>query len=122
MDPMTVLALKEAEVDVEGALRRFSNNSSLYERFLLKFLSDENFDKIKTSVEADDAAEMLTAAHTLKGVTSNLGLNRLYHVCSDMVTRIREDNFEGAKELYPELEAAYILICQTLNKIGEVHG
>lgn len=122
MDPRTVLALKEAEVDVEGALRRFSNNSSLYERFLSKFLADQNFDQIKTSMQTDDKETMLTAAHTLKGVTSNLGLNRLYHVSADMVNCIRADDFDGAKALYPELEEAYIQICQTLNGIGEANG
>lgn len=121
MDPRAVLALKEAEVDVEGALRRFANNSGLYERFLLKFLEDPNFSQIKTSVEKHDMDAMLIAAHTLKGVSSNLGMNRLYRACSDMVSSIREGDAEKAEALYPEVENAYLLICQTLKGIGEVH-
>lgn len=37
MELNTILTLQEAGVDTEGAVRRFSGNSGLYERFLNKF-------------------------------------------------------------------------------------
>lgn len=43
MDLNTILELKGAGVDIEGALRRFSGNSVLYEKFLKKFLTDSTF-------------------------------------------------------------------------------
>ena len=43
MDLNTILELKGAGVDIDGALRRFSGNSALYEKFLKKFLTDSTF-------------------------------------------------------------------------------
>ena len=115
MDLTTVLKLQEAGVDTEGALRRFSGNSALYERFLNKFLSDSTFSQVTAAFEDRDEAEALTSTHTLKGVTANLGLDRLYSISSDMVSLIRAGEFDQASAKYPELKAAYDEICGILS-------
>ena len=86
MTEETLSKIQEAEMDVEGALARFCGNSALYEKFLGKFLQDDNFKKIGDAVEAGDSQEMLMAAHTLKGVAGNLGLNGLMEACAEMVS------------------------------------
>ena len=100
MDLNTILVLQNAGVDTEGALRRFSGNSGLYERFLTKFLSDPT----------------LTSTHTFKGLTANLGLTRLYGISSEMVDCIRGDKFAEASGKYGELKKAYDEICEILSK------
>lgn len=102
-----MLALKEAGVDTDGALRRFSNNTGLYERFLVKFPSDENFGRIKPALDAGDFETALTAAHTLKGVSGNLGMDRLYRACTEIVSLIRGGDQAKARNAYTELDAAY---------------
>lgn len=116
MDLNTILALREAGVDTEGALRRFSGNSEMYERFLKKFLSDPTFKQITETVMAKDPEGALAAAHTLKGVTANLGINKLFSISSEMVDQIRADDFDGAAGNYPRLKEAYEEICDILER------
>lgn len=115
MDLNTALRLREAGVDTEGALRRFGGNSALYERFLTRFLSDETFRQVTEAFENKEEDAALTSAHTLKGVTANLGLTKLYSISSEMVNLIRAGEFDQASARYPDLKAAYDEICGILS-------
>ena len=46
--------LQEIGVNAQEAIRRFSGNESLYERFLLCLPADESFAKIGPALEAGD--------------------------------------------------------------------
>ena len=111
--------LKNVGVEVEESIRRFSGNETLYEKFLLRFLKDDTYQKVMNAYEAGDKEEALIAAHTLKGVSANLGLQSLFKICSEMVIRLREDNYEGARDLAGDLEREYRQICGVLSQIGE---
>ena len=115
MNMKTVIALQEAGVDTEGALNRFCGNAALYEKFLLKFPADENFAKIAPAIEAGDMEEALRAAHTLKGVSGNLGMQRLYEACSAMVALIRAGENEKAADSYGPLATAYTEVCAAVS-------
>ena len=119
MDTKTILALHEAGVDTDGALRRFANNAALYEKFMYKFLQDENFGQIGPALEAGRFDDALTAAHTLKGVSGNLGMTRLYEACSETVALIRAGSTQEARASYPSIEAAYRDVCAVLSGGGE---
>lgn len=114
MDLNTILALSEAGVDTNGALRRFNNNSALYERFLNKFPSDPTFNNVTSAFDEKDKDAALTAAHTFKGLTSNLGLDPLFAISSSMVDLIRQDKFDEAAKSYPALKDEYDKICNIL--------
>ena len=114
MDLNTILELKGAGVDIEGALRRFSGNSVLYEKFLKKLLTDSTFSLITKDFERENREDALMATHTLKGVTANLGMDRLFNISSFMVDHIRADRFDEAAGAYPELEKAYRELCRLL--------
>lgn len=122
MTEETLLKIKEAEVDVEGALDRFCGNSALYEKFLGKFLQDDNFKKIGDAVEAGDSQEMLMAAHTLKGVAGNLGLNGLMKACAEMVVQLRSNSMEGALVAYPAVKEYYGKVCEAINSMEGIGG
>ena len=85
MDLNTILELKGAGVDIDGALRRFSGNSVLYEKFLRKFLTDSTFSQITKASEGENRQDALMATHTFKGVTANLGMDKLFNISSFMV-------------------------------------
>ena len=106
MNIETVVALKAAGVDTEGALNRFSGNAALYERFLLQFPKDGNFGLIGPALAAGDMDAALRAAHTLKGVSGNLGMKRLYDACSETVRLIRAGEARQAAASYGALAAA----------------
>lgn len=119
MNIKTVAALKAAGVDTEGALNRFCGNTALYERFLLKFPEDGNFGLIAPALAAGDLDAVLRAAHTLKGVSGNLGLTRLYGACSETVALIRAGDGQAAAASYGALSAAYMEVCAALSQAEE---
>ena len=122
MTEETLSKIQEAEMDVEGALARFCGNSALYEKFLGKFLQDDNFKKIGEAVEAGDSQEMLMAAHTLKGVAGNLGLNGLMEACAEMVSQLRSNSMEGALAAYPAVKEYYGKVCEAINSMEGIGG
>jgi HPt (histidine-containing phosphotransfer) domain-containing protein len=111
--------LKEAGVDTEGALRRFVGNAKLYCQFLSDFPNDENFSLILPALEKQDFEGALTAVHTLKGVSGNLGLNRLFAASSNMVALIRAGEHEKAAASYGEVKRAYEDICACIKSLGD---
>ena len=67
-------ALKGGGFDLEKTIERFSGNVDMYERFLKKFPNDESFAQIAPAFAANNREAALNAAHTLKGVSANLGM------------------------------------------------
>lgn len=116
-------ALRDAGVDTEGSVRRFAGNAALYEKFLLRFPEDPNFAAASAALESGDWEGLLQAVHTLKGVSGNLGLNRIFELCSQVVTLLRaEEQTEAGRIFREELAAAYGEICLILERNGVSQG
>ena len=54
MDAEYMERLKVAGVDTESAIRRFSGNSAMFEKFLRKFPTDDSFAQIEPPLESRD--------------------------------------------------------------------
>lgn len=68
-------------------------------RFALKFLDDESMDKLEAAMAAGDAEGAFMAAHTLKGVSQNLGFDNLYEPAVVVTEALRgADAVDGARE------------------------
>ena len=112
MNEQTIEMLKKAGIDFDQTVKRFMGNTGLYAKFLTKFLDDDTFGKIAPAFEKNDFDEALATSHTLKGVSGNLGMTRLYKACSDTVALIRAGEQDKAKQSFAELKSAY----------DEIHG
>lgn len=99
--------LTDAGIDVSDALNRFMGNESLFERFLGKFASDQNFKKLCDAVAADDSEAALTASHTLKGMCGNLSMITLSELLTKQVKAYRDGDPAAASSLMPEISEAY---------------
>ena len=65
-------------VDIEETLERFVENEALFFRCLNKLEDDKNYSLLCEAIEeGTDAQKAFDAAHALKGVSANLGLNKL---------------------------------------------
>ena len=85
--------------DVMGRLRK----DERVQKFLLKVLDDKSFALLCSSLESRDMAEAFRAAHTMKGVSQNLSLMRLYHAANEMSELLRDRQDYGA-DIEPVLE------------------
>ena len=87
-------------VDYNTALERFMGKDDLYERFLVKFLVGEAF----------------KCAHTLKGLSGNLGFDNLLEEDVRIVEILRSGSLDGVEELYEILREKYQKLCDTIKK------
>lgn len=99
--------LTEAGIDVSDALNRFMGNESLLERFLNKFPSDQNFQKLGDAIASGDNESALLASHTLKGVCGNLSMTVLLELLTKQVKAYRDGDPALAASMMPEITAAY---------------
>lgn len=94
--------------DYESTMTRFVNNQAMYLRLLAMFFKDENLKLLGEALEASDYKKAFEAAHTLKGVTANMGLTPLFDKVCDIVEPLRAgDEQINYMEKYQELLAEY---------------
>ena len=89
MDTNFKTKLEELGADVDNTISRFMGKEDLYLKFLNKFQNDQSFTNIKQSIAEENAVESFKAAHTLKGVAANLGLDPIAKGASDITELLR---------------------------------
>ena len=77
--------------DFDQAEKRLSSEA-LIRRFLTKFLDDGSFSQLCIAMEEGDRDKAFRAAHTLKGVSGNLSLSRLYLSVSQLTEVLRYES------------------------------
>ena len=113
---MDLKVLTEAGMDVETALERMMGNEVLLKRLVERFLEDENLQKLEGAFAAGDREAALGASHTLKGICGNLSFIVLFELFSRQVTLLREEKWEQAKDLMPEIAEAYKRLIEALQR------
>ncbi len=81
-------------------------------KFVVKFLDEKSCDKLLAAKEAGDPAGMFEGAHALKGVSANLGFDRLSQMASDIAEEFRPGHTpsmspEELDRRFAELKAQY---------------
>lgn len=87
-------------------------------RFLRLFPQDDSFPRLSEALGRGDSEEAFRAAHTLKGVAANLGLERLRALASDMTECLRRGDLSGAQARLAETEAAYQRVLAALEELN----
>lgn len=106
-----------AKLNKEETLDRFMDNEALYMKFLVKFLEDATYNNLVASIKADDHGQSQRCAHTLKGLASNLGLNELSGIASEMTDRFKLNDVKGAREFMDALDKQYKTVCEVIGRI-----
>ena len=107
MDPQTQRILEQGGVDAADALERFMGKTELMERFMKRFLADENFAALEQALKAEDQQEAIRAAHALKGTSGNLSLTALHQRVTDQLALLRADDLAGAVQAMDGVAQAY---------------
>ena len=109
--------LEKVEVDVTQTLSRFMDNEELYLTFLYRFPEEKQFEELKIKVNNREYDEgILAVAHTLKGLTANLGMNNIYQLTAKIMMDIRNSQFDNIEETFLNLEKNYKQICNLIMK------
>ncbi len=88
-------------------------------RFVKRFPADPSFPSLKTALKEGNAEEAFRAAHTLKGVAQNLGLDSLYESASAVTEVLRGGSLQVGG-LMAELETRYSAAVNAIKKIDGV--
>jgi HPt (histidine-containing phosphotransfer) domain-containing protein len=110
-------AITEIGVNTEETLRRFSGNAGLMEKFIRKFPQDNTLQSLEAAIAAKDYQAIEETAHTLKGVSGNLGFTKLYELSAALVTAVRAKDYAKADELSPQVTEKCHEVLDTLAKI-----
>lgn len=100
--------------DLQGTIARFMNKEDLYEKFLKKFLDDKSFKDLKIRLENNEVEEAFKCAHTLKGVSANLGLESVHQVVAPLVEDLRNGDMSDVENKFNLLTEKYNEICEII--------
>jgi signal transduction histidine kinase/DNA-binding response OmpR family regulator/HPt (histidine-containing phosphotransfer) domain-containing protein len=123
----TPVAVKEglpeqiAGMDVQSGLKRVVGNRKLFLTLLKKYVTGQAdaIDRIRAALQSGDAATAERDAHTLKGVSGNIGAASVEEIAMRIETSIRSgaapDVVEPAlQQCQTELHALIVSICSAL--------
>ena len=82
--------------------------------FVVKFKEDENFDLLKAALKNGDTDTAFRAAHTLKGVSANLGFTALYNAVSQITEALRNGDIVRAKGLFPHVSEKHAAVLKAI--------
>lgn len=100
--------------DYAAVLKRFYKPEMIL-RFVKLFPSDPSFRELKEAMAAGDVKTAFRAAHTLKGVSLNLGFDNLTPSAVALTEVLRAGTFSGSAELFDTVEKEY---ARTIAAIG----
>lgn len=76
------------EGNYDDVLRRLMKEDRIA-KYVSKFASDRSFDELCSTLSEKNYSEAFRAAHTLKGISQNLGFDRLFDVSSELSDMLR---------------------------------
>ena len=90
---------------------------ALVERFIGKFLDDGSFSELASAMAAGQTEAAFRAAHTLKGVCQNLGLDCLYKSSYEVTEALRKGKNDVTPEMMEKLEADYDVTVSSIREL-----
>ena len=102
--PVIKQILSDAGIDVGRADECLGGNYELFLKLIKSFLSDDDFSNLSKAFENAEQKDIETFAHSLKGVSGNLGITKMYKDLSDIVSVVRGQSEGDIKALLSDVE------------------
>ena len=85
------------------------------EKFLMRVPADPTFEQLQTAFEAGEWNNAFTAAHTLKGISANMGLADLHEAADLLTESLRSGVSESSARYYEQTDAAWQKVLQVID-------
>lgn len=109
------IELAKSGVDMERVMTRFMGNEALYIKFLKRFAEeDQSYDNMQRCFKEEAYEDAFKAAHSLKGLLANLGLDDIMGSVAIITEKLRNGSTEGVGELMLQAEKEYQNIIKIL--------
>ena len=105
---------KDDYMNLNDAMQRLGGNEKLYKRLLMQFIAGEYTALADTIAQSGDIQEVKAHVHTIKGVASNLSLDKVHHICAEIEEKIHngQEYADDMVELKPAIEVTTQLILE----------
>ncbi len=103
--------------DYNAALMRMGNNEKMLDKFVRKFPNDKTCEQLFQSFKDEDYTLAFRMAHTLKGLCSNLGLDKLQQASSELTEALRNQVAANAGELLEIVRSEYDKVISSLAQL-----
>lgn len=100
--------------DVDAAIERFMGKKDMYIKFVDKFPESSPIDKLREYMKNRDYENAVIEAHTLKGVTGNLGFTPLFEDLKKIVDDMRAENYSNVDDLFGKISVNYDELCKII--------
>ena len=92
---------------VLNALQEVMENE--YPVLLETFLADSE-ERLRVLRKPEDAVELMNAAHSFKGSSSNMGAIHLAALCHELEQRARQHSLAGVETLVGEIDSEFAIV------------
>ena len=103
--------------DSDAVVRRMGLTENHLKKYLGKFRENQEYMKLTQAVAQNDYYNIEWAAHTLKGITSNLGLDILYTDFQKIVDCVRDGKYDEIPAHYAAARADYERVMELLAEV-----
>ncbi|MHC8304991.1 Hpt domain-containing protein [Pseudomonas sp. PB3P13] len=93
--------------DVLSALQEVMEDE--YPTLLDTFIADSE-ERLNVLRQSEDAVQLMNAAHSFKGSSSNMGAIRLAELCNELEQRAKRKLLEGIEQLIGEIDGEFALV------------
>ena len=104
-------------VNVDEAVARIGGNMALYKKLLGRFVDGNHYEALESAFQNGDVEGAAHQAHSLKGVSANLSLSKIWAITVDLEQLLKDG--ADCSSCMGELKEAYTL---TLDKITGIMG
>ena len=80
-----------------------------YPTLLDTFIADSE-ERLRVLRKAEDAAQLMNAAHSFKGSSSNMGAIRLAELCHELEQRAKQKSLTGIEKLVGEIDGEFAIV------------
>ncbi|MBR5337726.1 MAG: Hpt domain-containing protein [Lachnospiraceae bacterium] len=117
MDDNTRAMLESCGVNIKVTMERFMGKEELLFKFLKKFTADESYSNLIRTMDEKNFEEAFSHAHTLKGVSANLGLGNLTESSSALTEKLRAKDYTDYKGMVEKIKADYADAMDMISKL-----
>ena len=103
--------------DYDDTVRRMGGEENVH-KFLKMFKDDPSFERLVKALSENDADGSFRAAHTMKGVTINLGFTKLYNASAELTETLRNaSSTVGTEKMFERVKTEYSTVMDYLNTL-----
>jgi len=120
-DPDDIILPDLSGISIESGLRKVGGNRKLYRKLLGKFHSSykDVINEIKTSLRNSDIEQAVRLAHTVKGVSGNLGADGLFQAAGKLEKEIKQGNKDSMEPILNSFESHLLVVLESIENMQQ---